>query len=258
MDKVTVTVIRPTVTTPAFKFENLGSQINRGISAIFYSDPGVGKTKLATTLPEGKTLIMTCEAGLGPLLGTKHIVFDVLKAINPDTHNMEDIIMNMYRYLRTEKHPFENVVLDNLSEMEQQLILNLTKKHKKDVPEIREYGDASYIIKDWVHLYRDLVFKNMNVVFNAWEFPLELKNAEGSMITRIYHLIGKKIAPQICGIVDVVGRLECNAKTGQRRIRLDNNDQFITKSQFSGLDKAEPANLTDLFSKLKEYVYGEK
>lgn len=236
-------------------FEKSPNKINRGISIIIYGDPGVGKTTLATTLPEKETLIITCEAGLGPLLGTGHVVFDVLKTMDADKHNLEEVIENLYKYLRTEKHPFKNVVVDNLSELEQQLILNLTKKHGKQTPEIREYGDSSYRMKDWVRLFRDLVFQNINVVFNAWEFPLEVRNSDGVVISRTFPLIGKKIAPQICGIVDVVGRLEANEKTQQRRIRFAQSMQYITKSQFQGLDAAELPDLPLVFKKLNNYNY---
>ena len=128
------------------KFEKVPVKINRGVSFIIYADPGVGKTTLAATLPEEETLIITCEAGLGPLLGTNHVVFNVLAAITDN--NIEEVMRDLYKKLRTTEHPFKNVVLDNLSEMEQQLILNLTRSRGKHVPEIREYGDASYKMKE--------------------------------------------------------------------------------------------------------------
>lgn len=234
-------------------FENVPNKINRGISFIIYADPGIGKTSLAATLPEKETLIITCEAGLGPLLGTNHVVFNVLAAIN--NYNIEKVIEDLYKYLRTEEHTFKNVVVDNLSELEQQLILNLTKGRSKQTPEIREYGDAAYKMKEWVHLFRDLVYNDINVVFNAWEFPFEMRNADGVVITKTFPLIGKKIAPQCCGIVDVVGHLECNEKTQERRVFFGQSKQYITKSQFKGLDDAEPADLTEIIQKLRSYDY---
>jgi phage nucleotide-binding protein len=239
-------------------YEKIPNKINRGISIIIYGDPGVGKTTLAATLPEKETLIITCEAGLGPLLGTKHVVFDVLKAVDPVTHNIEAIIDDLYKFLRTEKHSFKNVVVDNLSELHQQLIINLTKKHNRDAPDRRIYGDASYKMRDWVRLFRDLVYQDVNVVLNAWEFLLEVTNQEGTIVTKTFPLISKTISPACCGLVDVVGRLECNEKTQQRRIRVGQNDQYITKSQFQGLNPAEPPDLPLLFKKLNSYEYGKE
>lgn len=241
------------------EFNKSPDSINRGISMIMYGNPGVGKTTLATTLPVGETLIITCEAGVGPLLGTGHVFFDVLAAVDPEKNNIEEVIGHLYKLLRTEKHPFHNVVVDNLSELEQQLILNLTKKHGKNTPELREYGDSSYKMKEWVHLFRDLVFHQINVVFNAWEFPLEIRNTDGTVISKTFPMVGKKIAPQICGIVDVVGRLEANEKTQERRIKFRQEEQYITKSQFKGLSDIEPPDLVFVLSKLNAFNYkGEK
>ena len=240
-------------------FEKTPNKINRGISMIIYSDCGIGKTTTCATLPERETLIITVEAGVGPLLGTNHVIFDVLKAVDPETHNIEEVIDGLYKFLRTEQHPFKNVVVDNLSELEQQLILNITKKHGKHTPEIREYGEASYKMKEWVHLFRDLVFQNINVIFNAWEFPLEIRNSDGTVISKTFPMVGKKIAPQICGIVDVVGRLEANEKTQERRLKFRQEDQYITKSQFKGLADLEPPDLPYILEKLNAFNYkGEK
>ena len=237
------------------KFEKVPVKINRGVSFIIYADPGVGKTTLAATLPEEETLIITCEAGLGPLLGTNHVVFNVLAAITDN--NIEEVMRDLYKTLRTTEHSFKNVVLDNLSEMESQLILNLTRSRGKHVPEIREYGDASYKMKEWVHLFRDLVFQGINVIFNAWEFPFEMRNNQGVVISKTYPLIGKKIAPQACGIVDVVGHLEANEKTQQRRILFAPSEQYLTKTQFKGLGDAEPADMPLILQKLLDYDYSK-
>jgi phage nucleotide-binding protein len=233
------------------QFETIPDAINRGISFIIYADPGVGKTTLASTLPPKETLIINTEAGLGPLLGTEHVVFNVLAAAKP----LEETISELYMYLRTQKHPFKYVVIDNLSELEQQLILHLCNKRKKETPEIREYGDSSFKMKEWVHQFRDLIYQGITVVFNAWEFPLEIKNVEGVIITKTFPLIGKKIAPQLCGIVDCVGHLEVYEKSGKRWIRFGPSDQYITKSQFKGLDMGEPADLPYIIDKLLKFNY---
>jgi len=104
----------------------VGDTIDRGISILVYGDPGVGKTTLASTLPAGETVIINTEAGMGPLLGTGHIVFNL--------NGVDDLVAtteSFYKYLRTEKHPFKYVVLDNISEFEQQLVLYYTRGVKR-------------------------------------------------------------------------------------------------------------------------------
>lgn len=238
-------------------FKTIPNKIDRGISMIVYADPGVGKTTLASTLPPKETLIVNTEAGLGPLLGTGHIEFNVLKALqNRGDDNLVPVIEEMYEYLLMHSHPFQNVVVDNVSELEQQLLLSLTKKRGKNTPDLREYGEASFTMKKWVEMFRDLIFKNINVVFNAWEFPVEIKNVEGSIVTRTYPMVGKKIAPQICGIVDCVFHLEVNDKSGKRWLRTGPSDQYVTKTQFKGLDMiGEPPDLMYIIEKIYAYDY---
>ena len=237
----------------------VGSTIDRGISFIIYGNPGVGKTTLATTLPPEQTLIVNSEAGDGPLLGKGHIVFELIKFV--EDGEFEKTVEDLYKTLRTTDHPFKYVVLDNLSEIENQLLLSITKRRGKEVPTIKEYGDVAFKMKEWVHLYRDLQYKGINVIFNAWEFPIELRSAEGNLLTLILPKVSKSYAPNICGLVDVVGHMEVHEKSGKRWIRFRPNDQFLCKSQFGGIGGAndqsgEPADLMGVIQKLRSHDYG--
>ena len=231
----------------------VGSKIDRGIAILVYGDPGVGKTTLGSTLPVGETMIVNTEAGLGPLLGTDHMMFNLNGVDNP-IKTTEDL----YQYLRTQKHPFKYVVFDNISEFEQQLVLYYTKKRGKETPEIREHGDTSFKMKEFMHQFRDLVYVGITVVFNAWEFPLEITNDNGRVITKTFPKVGKKLAAIICGIVDVVGHLEVHEKSGKRWLRIGPSDQYITKTQFKGLDAGEVADLPTILEKLYAYNYEVK
>lgn len=226
----------------------IGDKIDRGISIIVYADPGAGKTTLASTLPAGETLIINTEAGLGPLLGTNHVVFD-LHGENVDQ------VEELYKYLRTEKHPFKYVVLDNISELEQWVLLSLTQRRGKEFTEIKEYGDAAFKMREYLHLFRDLVYNDICVIFNAWEFLLDVKQESGIIITKTFPKLAKRLAPEACGIVDVVAHLEVHEKSNKRWLKLGSSSQYITKSQFQGLEDAEPADLPPLFAKLYAYDY---
>ena len=118
-------------------------------SLLFYSSsPGVGKTTLASTLPAGETLIINTEAGYGPLLGTGHIVFN----LDQDLKQLE----TLYQWIRVHDHPFKNVVIDNISEMQDWMTRSLTDGRGKDFASISEYGDASSKMKEYLTLFRDL------------------------------------------------------------------------------------------------------
>ena len=229
-------------------FEKASSTINRGISFLIYADPGVGKTTLATTLPHKETLIINTEAGLGPTLGKTDLTIFHLK---DDLSQMEEL----YQYLRTNKHPFKYVVLDNISEMEQWMINTLTTGRGKDFVELKEYGDAAYKMREYLTLFRDLIYKNITVVFNAWEMPLPIQEHDGIVKTKLFPKMNRKVAPEICGKVDVVGHMEMYEKTGDRFIRFEPTNEIEAKCQFKGLDKFEPPDFHAILKKLYDYKY---
>ena len=238
------------------KFEKVPSSIDRGISIIIYGNPGSGKTTLASTLPPEETLIITTEAGLGPLLGKGHTLLDLKKVMeNNQDKTLEEVVSEIYRMLRTEKHPFKNIVLDNLSELENQLLQDYTHRRKKPHPELKEWGDVSFRMKEWMTLFRDLEYQGLNVIFNAWETQLEIQNYGGEVRTMGVPFIAKRAAVQMCGLVDVVARMEVYEKTGARWLRIGPSNLYLTKTQFQGLAAAEEANLTTLISKIKGYQY---
>jgi len=227
-------------------------KIQRGISFLIYANPGVGKTTMASTLPAGETLFISFEAGVGPLMGTDHMVFSIKG--EDELERLE----KMYKYLATEKHPFKYVVLDNISEMEQFILLYLTRKRDKEFTEIKEYGDGAFKMREYLRLFRDLVFKGITVVFNAWEFPLDIRNMDGKVLTATFPKMAKRIAPEIVGIVDVCGHLRVSDKSGKRWVKFGPDDQCVTKCQFKGLDDAEVADFPTLLTKLREYDYKKK
>jgi len=233
------------------KLEKVGDKINRGLAIVIYANPGVGKTTLAATLPVSDTLFINVEAGLGPLLGTGHTIFNLLD------RNLDDLD-KLYKYLRTEKHPFKYVVIDNLSELEQWILLYLTHSRNKDFTELREYGDAAFKLREYMHLFRDLTEKGITVVFNAWEQLMDIKQEAGTIITMTFPKMSRKVAPELCGIVDIVGHLEVHEKTNKRWLRIGPSDQYLTKTQFKGLDSGEPADLPALIEKIYAYEYKRK
>jgi phage nucleotide-binding protein len=226
----------------------VGSKIDRGISMVIYADPGVGKTTLASTLPIGETLIINTEAGLGPLLGTGHTVFN----LDQDLKQLE----KLYQFLRIEEHPFKNVVIDNISEMQDWMIRSLYEGRGKDFPELKEYGDASTKMKEYCTLFRDLTTeRKMNVIFNAWEYPLEIERTTGGVVTKIYPKLFPKIAPEICGKMDAVGHLEIYEKTGDRFVRFVGTSKVLAKCQFKGIADLEEPNLVSIIGKIKAWDY---
>lgn len=261
--KIVAAASKAAVTNVAMNAMAAPSSVDRGVSLIIYSDPGVGKTTLAGTLPVGDTLIINTEAGIGPLLGTGHMVFNVKKAMVDS--NVEVVMNDIYRRIRTREIVVKNVVVDNISELIQSLLHHYTETRRKDFPEIKEHGDTAYKILEWVNNWRDLVDLDINVILNAWEFPYDIQNSDGTVITKTCPMLGKSSTFRACGLVDAVGHLEVYEKTGKRWVRFGPSRQYLTKSQFKGLvDEsgnpagAQPPDLAEIIDKVKSYDYTRK
>lgn len=238
------------------------SQINRGIAAIIFADPGVGKTTLAATLPVGDTLIISVESGVGPLLGTGHRVIPIKDIMVKNNVSIEAVMNTIYRQIRTKEVVVGNVVIDNMSELIKCVLHHFTEMRKKEFPEIKEHGDTAYKIMEWLNNWRDLTDMGVNVVFNAWETQLEIQNLDGTVITKTCPDLGKSSTLRACGLVDMVGHLEYYEKTGKRWVRFGPARQYLTKCQFKGLitqdnpSGAQEPDLKEIFTKVKDYNYG--
>lgn len=230
------------------KFTKAPNKLNRGISMLIYADPGVGKTTLCGTLPVGETLFIDIEAGEGPLIGSGHVMF----RLDRDLKQLQEI----YNYLRTENHPFKYLVVDNISELEEWIVRVITETRSKEFTDIKEYGDASFKMREYITLFRDLtVAKNMCVFFTAWEMIIDIEQSSGVVITKAFPKVFKKIAADIAGKPDIVAHLEKNPKTDDRYLRFESSPTIIAKTQLKGLERFEPANLPDILKKIYDYDY---
>jgi phage nucleotide-binding protein len=235
-------------------YQTSPTTINRGISILIYADSGKGKTTLASTLPKEETLFVVTEAGMGPLIGKGFQYFDVLATmkLNP-LMPLEEIIQEFYKNIRTDpKCPFKYIVIDNLTELENQLLGDYTKRRKKPFPEAKEYGDVAYRIHEWVVLFRDLQYQGITVIFNTWEKQSELKSATGESYTMGYPFLSGRNSAQIPGLVDAVGHLITKGEV--RMVQFSQNNMFLTKCQFQGLGMEEP-NLMTILSKINTHNY---
>lgn len=239
------------------------AKVDRGVSLIIFGDPGVGKTTTAATLPIGDTLIINTEAGIGPLLGSGHTVFSVKQAMM-NGGNIETVMNDIYKRIRTRELVVKHVVIDNVSELIQALLHHYTDSRRKEFPELKEHGDTAYKVMEWISNWRDLVDLDIDVVFNAWEFPYDIQNNDGTVITKTCPTLGKASTFRACGLVDAVGHLEVFEKTGKRWIRFGPSKQFLTKCQFKGLvttdnpSGAQPPDLTQIINTIKSYDYTKK
>jgi phage nucleotide-binding protein len=196
-------------------------------------------------------LIVNAEAGLGPLLGTGH---HVLNINDTNIMKLDDLIRDIYN----KKIKFKNIVFDNVSLIEQWLLLHYTNRRNKEFPELIEYKETSVKLRQWITNWRNLTEMGMNVVINAWEMTLDIKTDSGMVKTITVPKMPKKLSLDMVGIIDIVGHLEIDQKSDRRWINLGPSEQYVCKTQFKGLDSGEEANFPGLFSKVLAFDYSKK
>lgn len=218
----------------------------KGISMIIYADAGLGKTHLLGTLPVGEILIIDIEGGIYTLNRTGHHYVSV------SSEDDLDLIKEIYQALRTNEKHYDYVAIDSLSELERFMQFSFMRARNKDFLTLKEYGDSSQKMREFIRLFRDLTEQGINVIFTALEMSLDIQNNVDGIITKSFPLVSRKLAPEIVGLVDIVGHLEMSKDGKQRWLRLEATDRTIAKTRIQGLDRFEPADLPSLFEKIKK------
>ena len=213
---------------------------NSGVSAIVYGESGIGKTHFAGTLP-GKTLIIAAEAN-----GIKTLAKfpDAAKAnlsvefLPAPAKTIDDTSAQYNAYfdqLMLRDLGVDNVVLDSASELAATLLIQRTDPVKNGgAPTMKNYNEVQSSMRRYMRILRDLaILKGHNVLVLALEAEMVLSQTGDNTITSKAHpaMSGKKLAPEIEGLFDIVGHME-KLPDGRRFIRLEGTETFVAKDRF--------------------------
>ena len=128
----------------------------------------------------------------------------------------------------------DNIVLDSASELASTLLIQRTDVNKNGgAPTMKNYNEVQSSMRRYMRIMRDLaILKGKNVLILALESEMVLSQT-GETTTRKAHpsLSGKKLAPEIEGLFDIVGHLE-KMSDGRRFIRLEGTETFVAKDRF--------------------------
>lgn len=213
-------------------------EVDRFIKILVYGQNGSEKTRFGASGPNC-VIIDINEKGTKSarqFKGTK--VFPVKK--------WEDATYFMW-YLRTVDHPYETVVIDNLTTLQQMCMSHVLKEAGDRDPNkdpamatMREWGKCTELIKPLLLHYRNLP---MHVVFIAQEREIE-EDDESTMHTPDMPRGTRGIAT---GAVDVIGRAyKKEVRTGkgkkekstwEPRMLVGPHDEFITKDRTGKLGR---------------------
>lgn len=206
-------------------------------TAMFYCSTGVGKTTTAGLIAEkskGKTLILDVDRTIATSLGKGEVVKDISRIDIRQVDNVhtwddwEKILMELAELKKTGKLDYENIVVDNISELERCILSDLGSKGKnKGVPAQADYQYMQFKLVNSLRFMKSL---GVNVIWTAWETYENYTHPDGTQYTRSYPKISAKIVDNICGLCDIVGKIMAK-QDGTRGIILEATQNVYAKNQ---------------------------
>ena len=186
------------------------------VKALIYGSSGAGKTRFSATAP--KPFYVNAERGL---MSARN----VLKARGEDLEgysiNTLKDLQDAYKYLSEFDHPYETVVIDSISEINEIIKPELEAKRPGGMVQ-KDWGDLHKKIKSILRKFRDL---DMHVIFIAQESV----EKDEQVIHKIVPLLNGKSATEIAYYMDIVGYPKIIE--GTRRIITDTHNKLLTKDR---------------------------
>lgn len=178
-----------------------GIQKPSGYKVLVYGTSGSGKTYFAASFP--KPLFVDLEGGMRSV--TK---FRPLRApkdfgrVVKDLDELKMIGMDIRKTLLAGNAPFQTVVVDSLSEMQELVMLNIlatydAKRQYDDQPTLTDYGKLG---RDFMSVFKAFLRLPCNVVFTNVVAP---RSNEDEQLAPTF--MGKKIGPDVSRLVDAIG-----------------------------------------------------
>ena len=206
-------------------------------TALFYCSTGVGKTTTVGLIAEkskGKTLILDVDRTIATSLGKCEIVkdisrIDIRQIDNVRTWNdWENMLMELAELKKNGKFDYENIAVDNISELERCILSDLGSQGKnKGVPAQADYQYMQFKLVNSLRFMKSL---GVNIILTAWETYESYTHPDGTQYTRSYPKISAKIVDNICGLCDYVGKIVAKPD-GTRGIVLEATQNIYAKNQ---------------------------
>jgi hypothetical protein len=215
--------------------KNLGvktpAETIKWINALFYGDPGAGKTWLSATAEDHKDtapiLFLDVEGGVTTIRKRKDIDVVTVRSI--------DEVVKIHGKLRGSPNcgGYGTVVVDSLTELQKldmrtlmKEVVNKRPDLDEDVPSQREWGISRERMQRIVRGYRDLP---INTIFTA----LAQEERDNAGTIKFVPSLPGKLRQDIPGFLDVVGYMSTDVDDGKIVRKL----QFLGTRRVSAKDR---------------------
>lgn len=212
------------------------------LNMLVYGDPGVGKTSFIATAND--VLIADTESGL-LALRDRNIPYVGIK-------KWGDII-ELYKYLKDEKHEYKVVAIDTMTELTKKLVQELEEtgqfNNKTGGLTLQGWGEVIKRIRNLVRGFRDL---NISVIFTA---HAQFESTDEGSKMRLPMLQGK-LPMEVAGMVDIVGYMTTVEVDGETKhiIRSESSNSYYAKDR-TGISKGI---IKPDFEEIKSAVFENK
>lgn len=221
------------------KLEKLDDVVQKELpyTALLYCPPGVGKSTaigLIAQASKGSTLVLDVDRTISGTIAKKEIVTDssrmfVVKVDNINTFDdWTNILTELTAMKQGGKLDFENIAVDNISELERCILSDLGSKGKnKGVPAQADYQYMQFKLVNSLRYMKQL---GVNIIWTAWEDVRQITSPDGTSYSQIIPKMSLKIVDNICGLCDVVGNIRIN-KDKEHMILLEATQNIYAKNQ---------------------------
>lgn len=211
------------------------------IKAVVYGKSGSGKTYFGATAP--CPIFASAENGL---LSTKALGKKIDYVAIKTVQDLRDL----YDYLANNKHGYETVVIDSITEIND-IIKNEIEARSGKPMQLQDWGVLSKQIKSILRMFRDL---DMHVLFIAQE--LVDKDDVGTVLTITPSLNGKS-ATEIAYYCDIVGYSYVD-KDNSHNVITTSSPKLLTKDRTGTLGNSTSPDFSEWVNKAQSLKLGKE